>query len=402
MNWQKITFESLYEAPSRNGIYKSKEFHGSGVRIVNMGEMFEFPFIGSQTMKSLRVTDDEFEKFGLQSGDLLFARRSLVEEGAGKCALIVDHKEPMVFESSMIRVRLKRERCDPKFYYYYFKSPSGRSNITAIVTGVAQKGIRGSDLAKIEVDNPPLEAQKDIAKILTKYDNLIDNNNRRIALLEESVHLLYREWFVHLRFPGCDQVKVVDGVPEGWEKKKLGDICSEIRQSIHPSETEPQTPYVGLEHIPRRSIALTEWGASEEVSSNKFRFERHDILFGKIRPYFHKVVFAPVSGICSSDTIIIRPDSEDVYGLVLALASSVAFVDFSYKTAKEGSKMPRANWKVMQQYPLLLPPSAIRREFNDFVSSSVQQIEIFIFANQKMKEARDRLLPRLMNGSITV
>ncbi len=154
------------------------------------------------------------------------------------------------------------------------------------------------------------QTQQRIADILSAYDDLIDNNNRRIALLEESIHLLYKEWFVKLRFPNCDRVKVVDGVPEGWSKQTLNDISDEIRQSIHPSKTEPNTPYIGLEHIPRRSIALTEWGYSNDVSSNKFKFIYRDILFGKIRPYFHKVVFAPFEGICSSDTIVIRPISK--------------------------------------------------------------------------------------------
>lgn len=104
MEWKTIEFENLYAESSRNGLYKSKEFHGTGIRIVNMKEMFAFPLIGEQEMQLLEVNDNELNKFGLQTGDLLFARRSLVEEGSGKCVLVVEKKSPIVFESSIIGI----------------------------------------------------------------------------------------------------------------------------------------------------------------------------------------------------------------------------------------------------------------------------------------------------------
>ena len=119
--WETVPFSNIYSIPSRNGLYKSKDFHGSGCKVVNMGELFGFDFISAQTMKRIELTDVEKEKYLITDGDLLFARRSVVEEGSGKCSLVVNPVEPTVFESSIIRVRLDQSKVLPRFYYYYFK-----------------------------------------------------------------------------------------------------------------------------------------------------------------------------------------------------------------------------------------------------------------------------------------
>ena len=215
MSWPEVDFESLFAAPSRNGVYKSKDHHGSGVPIVNMGELFAFNRIGNQPMSLIRMSDAEMDKSGLMDGDLLFGRRSLVEEGAGKCSMVYKPAGPLTFESSIIRVRLNRAIADPEFFFNYFRSPIGRSRIRAIVGGAAVKGIRGSDLKLIKVHVPPIDEQIAIRQVVALYDDLITTNQRRIALLEDAARRLYREWFVHLRFPGHESVPVKDGVPRG-------------------------------------------------------------------------------------------------------------------------------------------------------------------------------------------
>ncbi|HUC13083.1 MAG TPA: hypothetical protein VMS00_01400 [Acidimicrobiales bacterium] len=111
----------------------------------------------------------------------------------------------------------------------------------------------------------------------------------------------------------------------------------------------PRTvPAVGLEHIPRRQLTLSDWGEAGELQSRKTRFRSGDILFGKIRPYFHKVSVAPLDGICSTDAIVIRP-REPYWGLVVMTVSSNGFVAHAAQTAT-GTKMPRADWKVIGGY----------------------------------------------------
>ena len=123
MSWSSVRFEEFYSEPSRNGVYKQKQFHGSGVRIVNMGELFAFDIIGDQEMKRLAMTDLEMARSGLADGDLLFGRRSLVEAGAGKCSLVEGLSEPTTFESSIIRVRVDADRLRPRFLYLLAQIP---------------------------------------------------------------------------------------------------------------------------------------------------------------------------------------------------------------------------------------------------------------------------------------
>lgn len=333
-----------------------------------------------------------------KAGDLILAREAPV----GNIAIIPENIDVCLGQRTVL-IRADKTKVDNSYLLFLLLSDEMQAKILSHANGSTVHHLNMKDIRNLELpDLPPLATQQRIAHILSTYDRLIDNNNRRIALLEESIHLLYKEWFVRLRFPGYESVKVVDGVPEGWNRKTLKDIALSIRQSIHPSNTEPNTPYVGLEHIPRQSIALTSWGYSNQVDSNKFVFTKSDILFGKIRPYFHKVVFAPVNGICSSDAIVIRPLNEDLFGLTLALVSSIPFVDYTSKTSKEGSKMPRANWDVMEQYTILIPYPKLLQEFNHLVSLATNQITKLIFLNQRLRQARDLLLPRLMNGSIAV
>jgi hypothetical protein len=167
-------------------------------------------------------------------------------------------------------------------------------------------------------------------------------------------------------------------------------------------EREPDSPYIGLEHIPRRSIALCEWGRAEEVTSTKHRFRAGDILFGKIRPYFHKVGVAFVEGVASSDAIVLRPAAAEWHSLALLTVSSDAFVADASKTAREGSKMPRADWKLMRTRPVHVPPETLLRAFNAQIEPIVAQLKTLTFQTQRLRTARDLLLPRLMSGEVAV
>jgi type I restriction enzyme S subunit len=259
------------------------------------------------------------------------------------------------------------------------------------------------DIRRLELSNlPDLLSQRAAGAMLGAYDDLIENNRRRMALLEESARLLYREWFVRLRFPGYEHTPIVDGVPQGWERKTLGDLCSESRDMVLPEALEPDTPYIGLEHIPRRSISLNEWGAAEQVTSSKSRFKAGEIIFGKIRPYFHKVGVAFVDGVASSDSIVVRPAEDTLHGLILMTMSSDEFVAVTAQQMKEGSKMPRADWKQMKAYSVPLPPSGLLSNFDGVIQPIVEQLKSISFTNQKLRAARDLLLPRLMSGEISV
>ena len=400
MNWPSVPFGQLAEF--RNGINYSRKNFGLGIKVIGVTNFQDYSKPHYEDLEEINPEGIVSENDILEDQDIVFVRSNGNKSLIGRTLFISSPPESVTFSGFCIRARFFNQDDCPIFYSFLFKSSLIRRTLSARSGGTNITNLNQKILSRLEVPFPPVPVRHRVASILSNYDDLIDNNNRRIALLEESVHRLYREWFVHLRFPGHERVAVVDGVPEGWEKKTLNDFSEDIRQRTHPSQEDPDTPYVGLEHIPRCSIALSQWGYCRDIESSKFKFKKGDILFGKIRAYFHKVVPAPFSGICSSDTIVIRPLSDDFYELVLAVASSKAFVDFAAKTAREGSNMPRANWKVMKQYPILYPSKDVLLKFNEFVGLSTRQIEQLIFMNGSLREARDRLLPRLMNGTLTV
>lgn len=286
----------------------------------------------------------------------------------------------------------------PRFVYYFLHT----IDFKRFDVGNSNPTLNRNHIHALPIKVPPLDEQESIASILCTYDDLIENNRRRMALLEEAARQLYREWFVRLRFPGHEHTRIIDGMPEGWERTTFGDLCCEIRETVNPEALDPETAYIGLEHLPRRSIALSEWGTAEQVTSSKHRFAAGDVLFGKIRPYFHKVGIAFVDGVASSDAIVLRPYNPHHLGFVLMTASSDPFVATTAQTMREGSKMPRADWKQMRAYPAPLPPPGLLDSFQATTEPILEQLRTLTFANQKLRTARDLILPRLMSGEIAV
>jgi type I restriction enzyme S subunit len=161
------------------------------------------------------------------------------------------------------------------------------------------------------------------------------------------------------------------------------------------------TPYIGLEHMPRGSIALNDWEGAGKVSSNKSAFDVGDFLFGKLRPYFHKVGIAPIAGICSTDIVVVRPRAPVWHGYIIACISDEDFVAYTDKNST-GTKMPRTNWAAMAKYQVVLPPKELGGAFNLTVSPMLERIRANIQESRTLAQTRDLLLPRLMSGELRV
>jgi len=194
--WSTIEFGDILVNGTRNGVYKSKEFHGFGVKIVNMGELFAYPRLFDVPMKRVALAPGELEKSSLEPGDLLFARRSLVAEGAGRCSVVMEIAEPTTFESSIIRARPDRTRANSLFLYYFFSSQQGRYLLGTILRQVAVSGITGSDLVRLSFPLPPLSVQNAIARILGTLDDKIELNRRTSGTLEAMARAVFKSWFV--------------------------------------------------------------------------------------------------------------------------------------------------------------------------------------------------------------
>jgi type I restriction enzyme S subunit len=354
----------------------------------------ECQFILDEKEKKLR-------KGRLSRGDIVMTTRGTI----GNVGFYDDRVqyEKMRINSGMVVLRADANQILPSFLYQVVRSNHFRAQVRALTSGAAQPQLPIRDINLIKLPIPPISQQRRIASILGAYDDLIGVNRRRIALLEEMSRRLFEEWFIHFRFPGHEDRALVrhGSLPKGWRSEELGAVCSEIRDAVLPASIESNTPYVGLEHIPRRSTTLDAWGRADEVTSTKLRFQVGDVLFGKIRPYFHKVVLAPFDGVSSSDAIVIRSRSPEFIGLVLSITSSDSFVAHSVATSN-GTKMPRANWSVLARTPISVPPDALMATFNKAVISWAELAAALNGANVRLAASRDVLLPRLISDELSV
>ena len=382
---------------SRNGVYKSKDHHGSGVPIVNMGELFAFNRIGNQPMSLIRMSDAEMDKSGLMDGDLLFGRRSLVEEGAGKCSMVYKPAGPLTFESSIIRVRLNRAIADPEFFFNYFRSPIGRSRIRAIVGGAAVKGIRGSDLKLIKVHVPPIDEQIAIRQVVALYDDLITTNQRRIALLEDAARRLYREWFVHLRFPGHESVPVKDGVPEGWAKLPLGDVA-EITMGQSPESKYYNTDGDGLPFHQGVSDFGHRFVKHETYTKQATRIAEAGDILCSVRAPVGRLNFTRDKIAIGRGLSAMR--SRTGHQSLLFYQLDALFVEEDMIGG--GAIFASVGKKELFGQLILQPSTSIATTFNRLVSDLDLQIENLDSQNQELAKARDLLLPKLMSGQLDV
>ena len=307
-------------------------------------------------------------------------------------------------------------------YLYYWLSVN-TEELERHSSGSTFRELSGTALKSIKLRLPPMGEQRRIAGVLGCLDDKIELNRRMAETLEEMARALFRSWFVDFEpvrakqegrwrsgeslpglpaqlyeyFPERLEASAVGPIPAGWRVAALGDVADAPRRGVKPDEIDSETPYIGLEHMPRRSIALGEWDTAAKVASGKSAFRRGEILFGKLRPYFHKVGVAPLDGICSTDIIVIEPKAREWASFVLSVVSSDEFVAYANQTST-GTRMPRTSWKAMSAYAVALPPASVAQAFEDAVGATTERIAAQIRESRCLAAQRDALLPQVING----
>lgn len=339
------------------------------------------------------------EEFVLKQGDLLVAMTDLTQNAPllGSAAIVpVDGQ--LLHNQRLGKVTdIDASLASKEFLYWLLNWEPARAQIRATATGATVKHTAPDRIYSVRVRFPPPHIQRLICDRLTAYNQLIENCERRTEVLDEMARALYREWFVELRYPGRQGG---GKLAAGWRRAVAGDVADEVRRSV-PKGDIASVVYVGLEHIPRRNLALDSWEIVAELGSNKLEFKAGEVLFGKIRPYFHKVAVAPCDGVCSADTFVIRPREPGMYGLMVGLVSSDEFVAHASATAN-GAKMPRANWDVMMQFPVSIPPKQLLSRFDDLMRPWLNEQRNLVARIRNLREARSLLLPRLLAGDLSV
>lgn len=332
------------------------------------------------------ISEENFEKYRLIPGDIVIARTGAT---TGANYIIKDgDPEDLVFASYLIRYRINHELSDPFFVGHLLQSSIWNEYVDAIAGGSAQPGANAKLLGSFEFQLPPLSEQKSIASALSSLDDKIDLLHRQNKTLEQMAETLFRQWFV-------------EEAKEDWEEGKLEDLVENIRDSVSVDSIDADMKYVALEHIEKRNIALKNFGLGKDIASNKYAFEKCDILFGKLRPYFHKVCITPFYGICSTDILVLRPKSSELTYFALFAFFQDSVVEYA-NLGSGGTRMPRTDWKTLSQYPFRIPRSNHLEKFNSIVSPSVEKIIQNISSIRTLENLRDTLLPKLMSGEVKI
>ena len=353
--------------------------------MIAMGEIFAHSRIGNIKMERVPVTDKEWSNYAIQEGDLLFARQSLVLEGAGKCSIVKTVKEATVFESHLIRVRINKKKANPYFLYYYFNSSIGKENVQTIVEQVAAAGIRSRDLIKLHVPCPPLEQQNRIVALLDYIDCKIEINKKINDNLADLLQTFYQKQF--------------GNVSSASTQGKLSDLCSYSRDRVPVSALDANT-YFSTENMLPGKAGATE-ATSLPTAPQTTACHKGDTLVSNIRPYFKKIVYCQDECGCSTDVLCFTPVQPKYTSYLFSTLFADKFFAFMVAGSK-GTKMPRGDKQQIMSYPVALPSDDELDEFNSLTIPILEQFHSNRVENKKLSAAREALLPKLMSGEIDV
>lgn len=340
-----------------------------------------------------------------EDGDTIFARITPCLEH-GKTARVLGLSESRGFGSTEFFVfRARRGVSHPDYVYYLSMSPLLRE--PAIKSMIGSSGRQRAQKVVVEntlVPTPTLPEQERIASILSAYDDLIENNRRRIQLLEQAARLLYKEWFVRFRFPGHEHVKVIEGVPAKWER-----VATPIAIDINPHtklSDDREHWWVEMGDLPLDSMVIQSARRREGRGGSKF--QNGDILFARITPCLENGKTAFVDFLSNGETargstefIVLRSkrlSPEYVY----CLSRTYAFRHNAIKSMIGSSGRQRVQESCFDKFMVLIPPLAILGAFTDIVRPIFRQIRTLHVQSQEAGKARDLLLPRLMSGEVAV
>jgi len=309
----------------------------------------------------------------------------------------------------MALIRPDIEKIDPRFFHYYLLSPRWREKMEAItIIGATVNRIPLTLVPDVEVSIPDLATQTRIADILSAYDELIENNGRRIALLEQATRELYREWFVRLRFPGHEHVKIIDGVPEGCEMKALRDICllraGNVFKPNYQGQTRGDLPFIKVRdfNAPGNCLAVTvadNWVSQTDSDSFKGRpFPPGTVVFAKIG----EAIRQNRVRLLVRDTLI---DNNLMGAIPRGVSSAFLYCllsNYDLANTASGAAVPFLSAGVLNAIPFLAPSPKIDIAFSEHIDGLLTQIQVLQHQSTQASHARDLLLPHLMNGTIPV
>lgn len=349
------------------------------------------------------VSEEVFEKWTRRSkpqyGDVILTREAPV----GEVGRFTSEDENVFLGQRLFHYRANPEVLDWNFLAYVLQSHEVQGRLRAMGFGATVEHIKVGDAENLLVPCPDLRVQKHIGSMLAAYDDLIENNRRRMTLLEQSARLLYREWFVRLRFPGYEHTTIVDGIPSGWKLRSLGELTSFLKRGVVPTYDDDAIGRVINQKCIRGgqiNMALAR-GQSKEVKQDRL-LQRGDVLVNSTgEGTLGRVAQLKVAQTnCTVDThvTIVRPNAEmalHYFGLAV-MEWEPRFSTMGKGVTNQTELSPAA----IGETPIMLPSKSLLDQFELFAEPIYQQVANLTQQNQKLRTARDLLLPKLMSGEL--
>ena len=397
MSWETVKLSQI--ASSQYGFTASSTSEPMGPRFLRITDIVPSS-ISWDNVPFCAADDATRKKYLLRKGDIVVARTGATTGYAKLIRADVD----AIFASYLVRFQITDERANPDFVGRILESHVYKAYVDGIKGGAAQPNANAVSLGNFEFKLPPLPTQQRIAGILTAYDDLIENNRRRIGLLEQAARLLYREWFVHLRFPGHETAQIVDGLPEGWSKPRLGEICSTNKKSHKAGKLPPRLRYIDIGSVSTGRIDhATEMSAEEAPGRARRIAEDGDTIWSNVRPNLraYALVTAPrPEDVFSTGFTILHAETVSPYFLYLAVTTD-DFVKHLENHAT-GVGYPAVRADDFERALVIKPTDAVMAKFHELCQPIFSQRQQLFDQNTKLTRARDLLLPRLMDGRIPV
>ena len=407
MSWGKVTLGNISSiiqtGPFGSQLHQS-DYSEEGTPVVMPKDLVN----GHISEASIaRVSEDYVNRLSrhkIEVGDILYSRRGDV----GRCAFATELEQGWLCGTGCLRVTIDKRKAIPQFVFYQLQKAETVGWVEKHAVGATMLNLNTSILSSVPIDIPSLAEQQAIVDVLSTYDDLIENNKKQIKLLEEAAQRLYKEWFIDLRFPGHETTPIVDGVPEGWRKMYMDDICDSIGGGTPSTKNEEyyrngQIKWVTPTDITRKSGLIlldTEKKITEEGLHNSS---------AKMVPPYSILMTSRASvgffGLCEYEVctnqgfISCIPHEENVrFYLLYNLMNRVDEI----RAKASGSTFLEISKKNFKGLKITIPPACLLDAFCKIVHPLIRQMEALTKSIAKLQEAHDRLLPKLMSGEIEV
>ena len=402
MKWEKVKLGDLYTV--HNGLSKGKKFFGTGFPFLSFSIVFNKWFIPEQLYDLVEVDEKERNSYSIKKGDVFITRTSETMEELGMSTVALKDYPNATYNGFTKRLRPITELLEPRFIGYYLRTPEFRGKFMAFSAMTTRASLTNDDLLSLEVPVPPLHVQQRIASILSTYDDLIENNQKQIKLLEEAVQRLYKEWFVDLRFPGHEGVKVVDGVPKGWKIKTIEELADTMSggtptRSHEEYYSSGEILWLKTKELNDGFIFDTEEKITEAGLKNSSAklFEKGCIILAMYGATIGRLGISSVTMCCNQACCVLKIKEKILFEYVyLWLVNNREMLI----SRGRGSAQSNLSQELIKQIEVRIPSDGVLIKFSNVVDKLLKNKEILEKQISFLREARDRLLPKLMSGEI--